>query len=137
MRNFSLWCFKSASYRMWWKSIAYNTGMSLLNNHTEITQMAECPSRNGKVSGSINSSVAFSHYWFKNYSAFYLTSSITHWILFFSSYYSLAYQRLYFQKYFLHPSNKPINTELWVYLFYFLTYFEAYGFNSFVIYNSK
>ena len=46
-------------------------------NRTEIDQMIERPSSNGKVSGSIPGSVAFSHCWVKNYSDFHSSFPVT------------------------------------------------------------
>ena len=48
----------------------FNEGMCLSGKLAETAQMVEPPSSKGKVSGSITSSVAFSHYWVKKYSAF-------------------------------------------------------------------
>ena len=72
----SLSSFKSAVCRMGWKANAYNAWMWLLGYRAEIAQMVERPSGNGKVSGSIPGSVAFSHCWFKNYSVFYSSVSV-------------------------------------------------------------
>ena len=40
----------------------YNEGMCQSGNHAEVAQVAERPSSNGKVSGSIPVSVTFSHH---------------------------------------------------------------------------
>ena len=51
-------------------------GIFLSGNRPEIAQVAECATNNEKLSGSIPGSVTFSHYWFKNYSAFYTSFSV-------------------------------------------------------------
>ena len=49
----------------------HNAGMFLSGNCNKIAQVAEHPSSNGKVSGSISGWVTFLFCWFKNYSALY------------------------------------------------------------------